>query len=547
MKALFNLKYLNKVFNSIFISFFCFYGVSFLVLDEQFRRLGISPEGAFGITGILLLSLGIVTFLYFKKTHFKESSPVQKQQSYFFYFLLLLYLVFLAFTIFWGRTEFERSSDSNFYHHQIIKSLLSFFYEFNLNIESSIYSETFPRVAESFTALFLIIFQKLTFLRAQFFCFLCLFSFAFFRFCKILEAKLTFVLFVFILSVPTIFLQLHTNYIDLFVVPIFLIGISFLITARSTYSFFIGILWLALLGGLKLPFFIVSFFIILVFGLYKIQHKKLKFTWRFIFLSSLCFALPLFPLLIGNLVKYGSPTAPYSFLFFDGKDVFTSNFFQNRPIEFKENMNIFSSSLLRFLYSHFYKGFEFFVHYDARLGGGGFLFLFLILSVVSIYIQKLLTLTKESLSSFHILIEKIEKTELFLILAVISLFIIPETYWFRYIILIFLFFSLILFFEIKKLPPRVKNVLLVFIFSMSFFQFSISKLRIMEHYNKFPQKFSEFLNLTLYSSQRINEEMLALQNYLKNSKKIALFMDLEKHSRRVGNYVSASPVFSSVE
>ena len=255
----------------------------------------------------------------------------------------------------------------------------------------------------------------------------------------------------------------------------------------------------------------------------------------------------MFPLLIGNLVKYGSPTAPYSFLFFDGKDVFTSNFFQNRPIEFKENMNIFSSSLLRFLYSHFYKGFEFFVHYDARLGGGGFLFLFLILSVVSIYIQKLLTLTKESLSSFHILIEKIEKTELFLILAVISLFIIPETYWFRYIILIFLFFSLILFFEIKKLPPRVKNVLLVFIFSMSFFQFSISKLRIMEHYNKFPQKFSEFLNLTLYSSQRINEEMLALQNYLKNSKKIALFMDLEKHSRRVGNYVSASPVFSSVE
>lgn len=537
----------------IFISFYFFCGSSFLLLNEQFRRLRIPWENAFFISGIVLFVLMGMVFFYFRKNTFYVSETLLKKskknlfEKNIFYFFFLFYLILLGFSIFSFQVQFEKSVDSEMYHLQIIKSLLSFFQDFNLNSELPIYTETFPRMAESFSALWLIMFQKLTFLQGQFFCFLFLISFAFFRFYKILEARTTFVFFVFLLSVPTIFLQLQTNYIDLFVVPLFLIGVSFLMRAKSEFDFFLGLLWLALLGGVKLPFFIISFFTIFCFFIYKKQKKEITFKWKGLFLGGICFCLPLLPLLVVNFMEYSSPVAPYSLLFFNGEDVFNVNFLPNRPPEFRE-IDIFAEwGGLRFLYSHFYKSFEFFVHYDARLGGGGFLFPLLLLGVGVIYLQKIFCGWKTKSLSFKATVRKFKISDWLLVVAIFSMVIIPETYWFRYIILTFLCLALILFFKIETFSKKIKKTVLLLILGLSFSQFFISKIKIMEVYSQAPKSISDFLNFNFYSSKNINENLLRLKKQLKDSKSIALFMNLESHDRLIGSYLSALPVFSKVK
>lgn len=524
------------------LTFFFFLSISFLILNEQMKRLGVTPFVSI-LSSLVFLSLITVSILRFLPESPNKEHPIQFNKRFYIPLLLLLgYFALISFPLLSGQVAFERSVDSDLYHHQATKSIVSITDTYQLNEEVvSYYSPVFHRVGESLSALFTLIFPFLTFLQAQYVCFLFLMFFTFYRLSKLWPSSYVAIFLVTILSAPTIFLQLHTNYVDLLLVPLFLIGLSYLILSTTRFEFLLATMWLALVGGLKLPLFLVMALLLLFFYI----HKKIHFDLKFILLTGLIFSLPLAPLLLANLWTTGTPVAPYSILFCEGWDVMEMNFLPNRPPAFRAEGLLEHSAWARFVYSHFLCAFDFRQGYDSRLGGGGMMFPATIVIYVSFLIYKSRRCKKEiEFRLKHVC----DFPFLILPLIILALVIIPETYWFRYVIIVFVSMLFYIFWETRELKnQKLQKRLMTFFVIISVSQFLLVRARHVTAHD-LPLNPIHFVNVPHFTSVPLNQKMKLLKKALKKSDNILMFFpDGPIYDNLTGIYASAMPPLSKLE
>lgn len=441
------------------LTFIFFSGASFLILTEQFKRLGLP------ILISILLSLSLVCipiYLYKKADSKKYTSLIKpkrhnKRTSVIGLFLIVISLGFVFYPVFFAHLSFEISYDSLNYHIPIIKSLATYDTNYNLNDNISTYSVTFPRAAEAMIAIVYRIFPTLTTLQAEAILLYILFLIAYFIWKEIIHPIRAAIMIISILAIPTIFMQALTNYVDVFIAPITLIAIGILLVANTDKRMLIAFMWIGLLGGIKFPLLAICVLIVI---LYLFLVKKLNF--RNLFLGAFILGLPVVLLLFANIIKGNSPVAPYSFLFFPGMDISKTNFIRNRPIEFTERPYL-NTDFERCVYSHIRHPFKAIQSYDARIGGGGIIFLLYIIFFLSVLLVLSLSLIYKK--SNHKKIEWTKyKVHLFLLLITFaSLIITPETYWFRYIV----FTAIIIIMYVMQRIDDLKHLNLSLIFTVS--------------------------------------------------------------------------------
>ncbi|MBN1331490.1 hypothetical protein JW978_01225 [Candidatus Dojkabacteria bacterium] len=534
------IKKLNKNL-FLFITLFFFVGTFELIFIEQMKRIGVHYLIAFSLS---LIPLYLVFLI---KWHIPEIKfPVQKEkfEPAFIKFsslgIVFLFYALICVPIFFGGNRFEMSVDSFLYHNMITHSLTSVTSVFSLNTYASVYAISFQRGAEAIVALTQIAFLgRLTPLEAQSLVIGFLFCLSHLKMSKVVGALESMVLHILILSVPTVFLQSLTNYIDIFQIPILIIALSSLLLAKSKKEIFIALMWFGIFGAIKLPALMISIPLVVLISWY--QHKKLNLLY--LLFAGLIIGLISAPLLLINTFELGSPSAPYSFLFFGGWDIWSTNLLLNRPGVFEKTffgIKLNNSIFLRFIYSHLRQFLIMNQTYDSRLGGGGMVNVFTLLSFLGILLAKFTKQIKLLIKKPRYKISVFNKIDVIIIIPTIfSFFVIPDTYWFRYMIIPFtlmIFYIMYYLSKIKYLPLKQGILIILAFIGLAGF-FTLRNFLIPPSASN--RQLDTFINF-LHHDPDLEIQLEDFRSQTNDFKTVLFIVDTKNSSgSMVGNYVAA--------
>lgn len=448
---------------------------NFLILLEQLKRLGVGVPLAIAISLIVPI---IVSWLLIRSTSERAQSVIELKKLFFWKNILAI----LVFTLFWcfivapiilGNVAFETSWDSGAYHAQIVKSLGEIGSSYSLNNTVLIYSHTYFRGGEALVTMVNLLLPGFTFLQAQVIILYILFLISLFVLSKRIGLINSMAFHFIVLLIPTIYFQVQTNYTDIFQLPLGIIGISYIFDSKSKRELFLGVIWISMLAGTKtslVPLGFITILVALIVFYFKQKDWMKKELLFSIVLSIVIFILPFILLLAGNYVYYRNPFAPYKMLFFTGEDINETNFIPNRYGLFSDLGEGEDSALKRFFYSHVTNSTNYLSqsYYDARLGGGGLIFVIFMILGVFLFFR---TARKFIKVKFEFLKEKKLLTDFSLIIIFfVSVVIIPETHWFRYIIFPFTILAFYVISNLNSLNKKYLYPLWAIIFIVGLFQ-----------------------------------------------------------------------------